>query len=68
MSISLLVDTNDRFKKLQDIGFKSCLWVDEDGIEWVVLTIGSPDQGYKPSEIADMSNGDFENLISAYIN
>jgi len=65
--ISLLVDTNYRFKVLQDLGFKSCVR-NEAGTNWIVLTIGSPEQGYKPSEISDMSEEKFKELVEQYIN
>jgi hypothetical protein len=69
MSISLLNnDIKSRFNILFDLGFKLCIWTDENNKQWPVYSIGSPEQGYKPTEIADMSERSFQKIIEQYTN
>lgn len=44
-------------------GWKKALWKDEDGIVHEVITIDGPLQGYKESEIYDLSESDFEDML-----
>lgn len=70
MSISLLNPNliKDRLALLKDLGFKLCIWKDEENIQWPVYSIGSPNQGFKPNEISDMTQRDFLKFIENYIN
>lgn len=61
-------DILDRITLLEEIGFKKCIYVDEDGNKHSVRSIGAPNQGYKTSELINMTDNDFIDLISWYVN
>ena len=61
-------DIIDRITILEEIGFKKCVWVDDDGNKHNVRSIGAPNQGYKTSELINMTDNDFIELVNGFIN
>ena len=58
----------ERFIELEGLGFKECIFVDNEGNHHEVHSIGSPDQGYGKMDILEMSEEDFKDLVWKYTN
>ena len=56
-----------RFIELEELGFKPCIFVDDEGVHHEVYSMGSPRDGFTLMEILGMKEENFTRFKSLFI-